>query len=62
MKKTNVLVFMAILAMNASAQTTDSLALEEVVVTGSRYATDVRHLHRAVWWFVQWPPVRPRRW
>ena len=48
MKKTNVFVFMAMLAMNASAQTTDSLALEEVVVTGSRYATDVRHLPMTV--------------
>lgn len=32
----------------ANAQTADSLALDEVVVTGTRNATDVRHLPMTV--------------
>ena len=32
----------------AQAQTTDSLTLHEVVVTGTRHATDVRHLPMTV--------------
>ncbi len=42
-----LLAFMT-LAQQASAQTTDSLALQEVVVTGTRNATDVRHLPMTV--------------
>ncbi len=37
-----------LMAGTAAAQTTDSLALQEVVVTGTRSATDVRHLPMTV--------------
>ena len=43
MKKTLLFALIA-LATEAGAQTTDSLSLQEVVVTGTRNATDVRHL------------------
>ncbi len=44
MKKAIFLATVALAAATAQAQTSDSLALQEVVVTGSRNAVDVRHL------------------
>ena len=44
MKKAIFLATVALAAATAQAQTADSLALQEVVVTGSRNAVDVRHL------------------
>ena len=47
----NKLVSLAIVALTATvaqAQTADSLALQEVVVTGTRNAVDVRHLPMTV--------------
>ena len=42
------MAFLGLTAMAAQAQTADSLALEEVVVTGTRNAVDVRHLPMTV--------------
>ena len=48
MKITLFLALMGLTVMSAQAQTADSLALEEVVVTGTRNAVDVRHLPMTV--------------
>lgn len=42
------LIMMSMTAMLCQAQTIDSLSLQEVVVTGTRSATDVRHLPMTV--------------
>ena len=42
------MAFLGLTAMAVQAQTADSLALEEVVVTGTRNAVDVRHLPMTV--------------
>ena len=42
------LLFLPLIAMAQQQETTDSLALQEVVVTGTRNATDVRHLPMTV--------------
>ena len=48
MNKFLCMAFLGLTAMAAQAQTADSLALEEVVVTGTRNAVDVRHLPMTV--------------
>lgn len=48
MKKIIVLTTFSIMTAVSGAQTADSLALQEVVVTGTRNATDVRHLPMTV--------------
>ena len=48
MKKTLLVGFMGLTAIVGQAQTADSLALQEVVVTGTRNAVDVRHLPMTV--------------
>ena len=48
MKKMISLAIVALTATVAQAQTADSLALQEVVVTGTRNAVDVRHLPMTV--------------
>ena len=47
MKKT-MLFSLLLLTTDLGAQTTDSLSLQEIVVTGTRNATDVRHLPMTV--------------
>ena len=50
-KKLRKVLLMALCAWSASmmqAETADSLALQEIVVTGTRNATDVRHLPMTV--------------
>ena len=44
MKKIVGMALLGLTTMSAQAQTADSLALQEVVVTGTRNAVDVRHL------------------
>ena len=44
----SLLISTAAFAATATAQTADSLALKEIVVTGTRTATDVRHLPMTV--------------
>ena len=44
MKKTFSILLMGLMAIVAQAETTDSLNLQEVVVTGTRNAVDIRHL------------------
>lgn len=48
MQKALLFVVCGMIASTALAQQTDSLALQEVVVTGTRTATDVRHLPMTV--------------
>ena len=48
MNKFLCMAFLGLTVMAAQAQTADSLALEEVVVTGTRNAVDVRHLPMTV--------------
>ena len=48
MKKIVGMALLGLTTMSAQAQTTDSLALQEVVVTGTRNAVDVRHLPMTV--------------
>ena len=48
MKKIIVLTVFSMMAAISGAQTADSLSLQEVVVTGTRNATDVRHLPMTV--------------
>ena len=48
MKKMISLAIVALTATVVQAQTADSLALQEVVVTGTRNAIDVRHLPMTV--------------
>lgn len=48
MKKIIVLTAFSMMAAISGAQTADSLSLQEVVVTGTRNATDVRHLPMTV--------------
>ena len=48
MKKIVGMALLGLTAMSAQAQTADSLALQEVVVTGTRNAVDVRHLPMTV--------------
>ena len=48
MKKMISLAIVALTATVAHAQTADSLALQEVVVTGTRNVVDVRHLPMTV--------------
>ena len=48
MKRTILLAMCGLTVGLAQAQTVDSLALQEVVVTGTRNATDVRHLPMTV--------------
>ena len=48
MKKMISLAIVALTATVAQAQTADSLALQEVVVTGTRNVVDVRHLPMTV--------------
>lgn len=48
MKKNLLFTLFALTVCMAQAQTTDSLVLQEVVVTGTRNATDVRHLPMTV--------------
>ena len=48
MKKIIVLAVCCMMAVTSWAQMADSLALQEVVVTGTRNATDVRHLPMTV--------------
>ena len=48
MKKISLFLWCALTANMAQAQTVDSLTLGEVVVTGTRNATDVRHLPMTV--------------
>ena len=48
MRKTILMTLCALSASMTQAETADSLALQEVVVTGTRHATDVRHLPMTV--------------
>ena len=48
MKKTLSIALLGLMTITARAQTADSLALQEVVVTGTRNAVDVRHLPMTV--------------
>jgi iron complex outermembrane receptor protein len=48
MRKTVLLMLCGLTTSTMQAQTTDSLALQEIVVTGTRNATDVRHLPMTV--------------
>jgi len=48
MKRILFLTFCIVTPFMVHAQTTDSLSLDEVVVTGSRNATDIRHLPMTV--------------
>ena len=48
MKKTLIIALLGLMTITAQAQTADSLALQEVVVTGTRNAVDVRHLPMTV--------------
>ena len=48
MKKILCMTLLGLTTMVVQAQTADSLALEEVVVTGTRNAVDVRHLPMTV--------------
>ena len=48
MKKIVGMALLGLTTMSAQAQTADSLALQEVVVTGTRNAVDVRHLPMTV--------------
>lgn len=48
MKKTLFLTTLVLTVLTAQAQTSDSLALEEIVVTGTRNAVNVRHLPMTV--------------
>ena len=48
MKKIVSMALLALATWGAQAQTTDSLSLQEVVVTGTRNAVDVRHLPMTV--------------
>ena len=48
MKKIISLAIVALTVLVARAQTADSVSLAEVVVTGTRNATDVRHLPMTV--------------
>jgi iron complex outermembrane receptor protein len=48
MKKIIVITAFSMMAASSGAQIADSLALQELVVTGTRNATDVRHLPMTV--------------
>ena len=48
MKKIVSMALLALATWGAQAQTTDSLSLQEIVVTGTRNAVDVRHLPMTV--------------
>lgn len=48
MKKTILMTLCALSTCMTQAETADSLALQDVVVTGTRHATDVRHLPMTV--------------